>query len=134
MGLKESVKKAPRLSAIPPKKIVEGADEFAKSLKYVKTNQMRKIFSEIRKYEKKEKAETFFYLIPKIAYQVGRADKFKKDGETSQKDQIGEIMTLYKDCCKKMEPDVGGSEKNEIDALISIFESIIAYHAMYGKA
>lgn len=96
------------------------ADKVAKSSQKLKTNQLRKFFGAVKKFEQKgtwEEIEPEFYLLkPQLASAVGRGNIPKP------------FYRFVMVCMRKVDQGTEEDKLDNIKTFVKFFESIVAYH------
>jgi CRISPR-associated protein Csm2 len=99
------------------------ADKVAKSSRQLKTNQLRKFFGAVKKFEQKDTwddIEPEFYLLkPQLASAVGRKNIPKP------------FYKFIMICMRKVDQGSEEDKLENIKVFVKFFESVVAYHKYY---
>jgi CRISPR-associated protein Csm2 len=113
---------------------IKFADDCGKYLSQndFKTNQIRRIFGEVKRIQMKKfsaKEQTDLLLIkPKLAYTVGRIDKKEK----SLRNAVDKLRIMIFDCIDIILNQQDTKNQIMFENFANLFEAILAYHKFYG--
>ncbi len=105
--------------------LVAVAEEVGEKLKRLSTSQLRNVFGEVRRLQRRYDANRLLMLRPRLAYMAARVSQ-KKEGKLLRDVLTKAIDEVFEGNADEQE------QRRRFRRLVDFFEAIVAYHRAKG--